>query len=320
MNHEQYTNWIPLMLYGELNADEKKELKQHLQLCNDCQNEMETLQSLHATLTEHQPNEPSETMLMQARTELRSALRTAFATPSLLIRWKEWIQDFLTPSAKLAFGTAAVLAIGFFAGYFFVSPQPNIQSPNAAIPPTNNTFSLENNDGKISNIRFYDSDANDGTVEFSFDAVTPVRLRGNVNDANIQKILAYSLLNEENPGVRLRSVNAMATEQFNPLDTEIKDALITALTTDENPGVRREAFMALRKYPFDNQIKQAMLRVLSHDDNMALRIEAINLLGAANNTTSLDEDVLSVLKQKMQTDNNNYIRQRAKAVLQTLNK
>ena len=74
-------------------------------------------------------------------------------------------------------------------------------------------------------------------------AVTPMHVRGNINDGNEQKVLARALVNEENAGVRLQTVNAIAShapEQKN-LDPEVKTALISALKGDQNPGVRQEA-------------------------------------------------------------------------------
>ena len=64
-------------------------------------------------------------------------------------------------------------------------------------------------DISISNIQFIDSDPSDGEVEFTFQASKPVRLKGNVNDPKIQSVLTYAMLNEQNPGSRLNSINAM---------------------------------------------------------------------------------------------------------------
>jgi hypothetical protein len=105
-------------------------------------------------------------------------------------------------------------------------------------------------------VRFVNSNPNTGEVEFSFDAVKPVYMKGSVNDPDVQKILAYALLNEQNPGVRLRSVDVIGSEHLKSTgsEVEIKWALIAALKSDDNPGVRKEALAVPEKFPFDDVV------------------------------------------------------------------
>jgi hypothetical protein len=56
-----------------------------------------------------------------------------------------------------------------------------------------------------------------------------------------------------------------------------------------------------------------------HDANSGLRIAAINALeDARGESLPLDPEVLKVFKQKMQSDDNNYIRLRARAVVEEM--
>ena len=56
--------------------------------------------------------------------------------------------------------------------------------------------------------------------------------------------------------------------------------------------------------------------VLTHDGNAALRIEAINMLQArARGKFPFDQDLVEVLKTRMETDDNAYIRTSARIVL-----
>lgn len=176
-------------------------------------------------------------------------------------------------------------------------------------------------DTRIANVRFIKSDVSGGEMEFTFDAVSPVHMKGNINDERVQKVLAHALVNDENPGVRLRSVSAFSTQiqKLKMPDKEVKAALILALKTDANPGVRKEALKALQSFPFDDDIKQAFLDVLMRDENPALRIAAINSLDSARTQVQgSDKDLLEVLKQRIQTDDNSYIRIRAKAVMEEI--
>ncbi|MCU0406536.1 MAG: hypothetical protein MUE64_06110, partial [Ignavibacteriaceae bacterium] len=153
-------------------------------------------------------------------------------------------------------------------------------------------------------------DASDGEVEFTFQASRPVHLKGNVNDSQIQSVLTYAMLNEQNPGSRLNSINAMDTETPTQYDSDVKNALITVIMTDENPGVRREALKLMNKFPYDEAMKQTS----------GLRIEALNsLIEAGDKGYKLNQDEVNLFKQKLQQDENPYIKLRSKTILQEYN-
>jgi len=208
--------------------------------------------------------------------------------------------------------------LGFISGYLiFHSTSINPVNPQNDQP---DFASLLQNDVRISNINFTDSDASDGNIEFTFSATKPIRMSGKINDPKIQSILTYSMLNEQNPGARLNSINAMDSEKNSHFDSDVRDALITVILTDNNPGVRREAFSLVRKLPFDEKIKQAYLTVLTSDSSSSLKIEAINaLVEAGNNGLLLNQKELDLFKDKLQTDENSYIRYRSKTILQEYN-
>jgi hypothetical protein len=125
------------------------------------------------------------------------------------------------------------------------------------------------------------------------------------------------MLNEQNPGSRLNSINAMVTENNVISDPEIKNALITVAITDENPGVKREALNLLKKLPYDEDIKQAYIYVLSNDTSSALRITAINaLFETVQSGQKLTKNDLKLFKEKSKDDDNNYIRHLTKTILQ----
>ncbi|HDZ58607.1 MAG TPA: HEAT repeat domain-containing protein [Ignavibacteriales bacterium] len=128
------------------------------------------------------------------------------------------------------------------------------------------------------------------------------------------------MLNAQNPGSRLNSINAMNSEKTFKFDSDVKSALITVVMTDKNPGVRREALKVLKKLPFDDRIKLAFLYVLTNDSVSGLRIEAINALAdAANNGNKLNDSEVDLFKNKLRMDDNNYIRYKSKTILQEYN-
>ena len=213
------------------------------------------------------------------------------------------------------------LAAGFFLGYLaFRSPAPPQQvQPAPTLQTANGERPVLPEGGQIANVKFVDPDARDGEVEFTFDAIMPMHMKGKVNDPQIQQVLSYALLNEQNPGTRLRSVNAMASEHAAMTDEEVKKVLITVLASDNNPGVRKEALGALQKFPFDNTIKRAFMTALAKDSNSSIRIDAINALKSASlKDIASDQDLLNIFRDKVKSDNNPYVRLRAKAVLQEI--
>ncbi|HEY7162541.1 MAG TPA: HEAT repeat domain-containing protein, partial [Acidobacteriota bacterium] len=138
-------------------------------------------------------------------------------------------------------------------------------------------------------------------------------VKGNVNDERIQYLLTYALEREQNPGVRLRAVNTIGANKKASADPEIKKALISALKSDGNDGVRKEAMAVLKTYPFDSDIRNAFVYVLQRDANAALRIDAIKSL---EENKIQDKELLTVLKEKSESDDNSYIRRRATNILQ----
>jgi hypothetical protein len=317
MNHNEIKKWIRLFLYGELTNEEQSVLELHLKECDECKNELEQQRNLLSLISDKK-NEVDDKLLMEARAQLRGAIRNERQRKGYLDNVVQYLNNFITIPFRIVLSGAALLVIGFFAGYLFYGS--STIDPNIIPDKTNNQFPVFQDDVTISNISFIDSDPSDGEVEFTFVAMKPVYLKGRVDDPKIQSILTYSMLNEQNPGSRFNSINAMYSEKPIKFDEDVKDALITVVMTDENPGVRREALKLMKKLPYDVDVKRAFIYVLTTDTSSGLRIEAINaLVDAGKNGITLDKNEIDLFKQKLQTDDNSYIRYRTKTILQEYN-
>lgn len=320
MTHQEYQERIGLMLYHELSEHEQRETELHIVGCTECSAFHDELKKLHGVLAQYKPVEISDRLLSEARRQLRSSIRGQRTTGSLLGRLTDFIGDAIAPRYKIAVGAASTIGLGFFLGYVAFK-HGEVSRPAVPLPtePVSIATQVSKEEGEIANVRFIDSEKNDGQVEFTFDAVMPVHMKGSVDDPKIQQVLAHALLNEQNPGVRLRSVSAIASEKIQRPDSDVRDVLIAAVKSDGNPGVRKEALKALQRFPFDNEIKKTLLDVLTHDLNPALRIAAINVLASVKGrAVSADQELLEVFKQKMKSDNNQYVRLRANAFLQEI--
>ncbi len=309
MRHEQFVKKLYLFALEELETPERKLLEDHLRTCGDCREELARLEETLAFVRSHAPGVPvDDLMLQEARLQLRSALRRERMRRTVAERVRDSLAEFFAPRAHLALGALATLAVGFLLGRTILPSHPAAAPPEAEALP---------GDTRITNVRFLDAGDGTGTVEFTFDAVRPVRMKGSINDPQVQKVLTHAMLNDENPGVRLRAVSAVAAPAVPQPDREIKAALMAALRTDPNAGVRREALSALQRFGPDPEVRNALLNTLMTDRNPGLRIAAINAFDSlrAHGGTA-DQAVLQALRDRMRSDDEHLLRLRARTVLQ----
>ena len=318
MNHKKYRELLHLSFASELGDEEQRVLAAHLEMCERCREERRELENLHGILGLPGTSvPPGDELLQEARRELRVSLRMERSRRSLWDRVLEWMDATTSPPLRLAVGGAAILLVGMGISYLLFSP--SVQTGRVNEAPSLAAVATERGETRVTNLHFISQDPAKEQVDFTFDMVTPIHVQGSTNDLAVQKVLAQALLNDQNPGARLKTVSALASqvEQSKLPDREIKAALIQALKTDVNVGVRKEALATLEKLPLDQDIKQAFLYVLKHETNPAMRIEVINYLEKpVLEGQWTGKDILDVLREKMQSDDNNYIRNRARNVLQ----
>lgn len=318
MQHNEYRKLIQLSFYGELSSKEQNDLNEHLKNCMECREELENQKNLLALLLENKSAKVNDEILSSARYQLRGALRMEKDKLNITDDLLQKLAGLFSTPARLAFSFTTVMLIGILIGSLFLGKK-NVTEIITTTGDSNIT-ELSGDDVKISNLSFIDSDPSDGEVEFTFEAVKPVYVKGKINDPKIQSILTYSMLNENNPGSRLNSINAMYTEQPLNFDKDVKDAIITVVMTDENPGIRREALKLMKKIPYDEEIKQAYLFVLTSDSSSGLRIAALNALIEGNKKGNRFSDrELDLLKQNYEHDDNNYIKLKTRTILQEYN-
>jgi hypothetical protein len=312
---------LQLYLYDELSADDRRSVEEMLSTSAESRTELEELKTLHRTLAHYQPVTALDRELVEARNELRIALRHERSRTS----WSQKVSDFFAESVfaqyKLAFGGVAAIALGFLLGYaVFSSSTPE---RNSLFRQTSAGSAFDQSDTQVMNVRFANQSTDDGMVDLTFDAVTPMHVKGNANDPRITTILARALVNERNPGVRLRTVSTISDQtKIQPsTEKEVKASLISVLKYDPNPGVRKEALKALQRFPVDDDIVEAILYVLKNEKNTGMRIAAINFLDFSKlSGQPVDKDLLETLKERMQSDENNYIRIRGNAAFQEVKK
>lgn len=307
---------LVLSLYDELDDSEQIALEKHLKDCSVCREKLRSFLDLQGFVNRHSEPFP-EALLRQARRSLSQKLRAQTSAgqnektkrSGLLNSMSHW---------RPALSAAAMLLAGLGLGFAL------FHHDGQSLPPTDSAGlnSLNSPEVLIANVRFKMTEAGNSEVTLSFDAVRRVTIQGRIEDARIQTLLAYALVNEQNPGVRLRAVGAIGQVSHNSAGNEsIEAALVTALKSDGNPAVRRTALEALRSFPPSSAIQEALFHVLAHDDNPKVRIEAIESLSRAIiPDRPADTRFLNLLQDRVQSEPNDYIRQKAKNLLQEVSR
>jgi hypothetical protein len=321
MEHSEFKEKILLYFYEELSEQERTLFEKHKVDCEVCAKIYVTELAFFRELEKDKSPVANNRILSSARYQLSRALREEQKAE------KESAVDrlfsFLFTPYRFAVSSAVALTIGLLIGYALFSSEstePIIKNGNGNFINASDGFAFNDQVLRISNIHFIDADASDGEIEFEFEAVKPVRMKGSVNDPQIQAVLAYSMLNNQNPGSRLSSINAIETKPQVRIDSDTKNSLLTVMLTDANPGVRLEALRVLKKLPYDETIKQSFLTVLTSDTTSGLRIEAINAISdLIEKGLTFSQDDLTLFKERLNNDSNHYIKIKSRSILQEYN-
>lgn len=306
MKHNYYKKLLTLSVFDEISEAEKNELLAHVQECSVCGDAYEELRRLKELSEEALHQDVDEIALSTARQEMLSKVQVLSrekrnAEPFKLFRSRSFgkLQFAFSLTTIVAFTTVVYfLAIP---GRHSVESTPGLQQKYVVPVQTNPMF----------------SDAENAKPDNSVKEVIPASERPEMN-AEKQQELAHVITNNKNSGTRLKTIGTVA-ENKSANSKVIKQALIKALTTDDNPGVRKEAMLALANLPFDKDIQDALLYVLDKDKNSGLRVMAINYLDSENASKGLtDQRAVDILRDKVNGDDNSYVKIRAKSILKKI--
>ena len=156
------------------------------------------------------------------------------------------------------------------------------------------------------------------TVQVQLMSPTPMNIVGAPDDADVERALTFVLQNGQrfDPDARLDSLDVLRTRAANP---EVRRSLCAAARLDRNPGIRMKAIEALQGFEQDPAVRQTILDALQSDDNSGVRVEAVNLIVSAlqsnSGSSALDSQTLSVLRDRLRNDPNNYVRMQCAAAL-----
>jgi hypothetical protein len=294
MNCDWVQENICLYLYNELADDARHELEQHTQRCKDCAAELAAQQEFQAEMNALPVEEPSASFLASARMRLQEALETTQQNRAWYHRLAfdptAWLRQ-VRFSPALA---AVLLVVGFGGGLGTM-----YRALGGSHPPK----PTEVQGASIAGITSIDRQPNSDKIKINYERMVPDSVEGQVSDAQIQDLLAFAAKsNNNNPGVRLDSVEALNSK---PDDPRVREALTYALRYDSNPGVRLKALDGLGSYvKQDIRVRNAVLEALLNDSNLGVRSGALHALEPVR----ADSSVRMALQQLAKEDPSAYIR------------
>jgi hypothetical protein len=148
---------------------------------------------------------------------------------------------------------------------------------------------------------------NNDKLEMALETKGSIDISGDFKDETIQKILYYLILNDSNPGKRLRALKLLTNVP--DLDNK-KLVLVSTVLSDPNSGIRLKALEQLSNFKPDKTIMEACTKLLLEDENEAIRMGALAILGK-----SPTRDIIPALRVVSLMDENPYIRDRASEIL-----
>lgn len=305
---KQFRRWIWLAVYDDLPVEQKKLLEAHLETCSECQLDFEEAGNAMKLMDNKIQLKPADFQLESSRTELHQRL-LLLTQPRFHKSWaaKFWQIVSLDFTPALRFATAvALLVVGLLAGkVIFSSGKPGFEFSQQQL-----SEALTSN---VSNIESIEYNPATRQVSIKMNTLNDVTIQGDVEKAEIQQLLVQSLVAEQRPDVRLKTVRALGNTRT--LGVKTLSALSELIDKEENPGIRLKAVKLLTSIPITSSVKdvltQVLVRVLLNDSNSAIRIEAFKGLSKIGNGS-----VTPVIFNAARNDSSEYIQTKAKQMLE----
>ena len=210
MKEERLHELLQLYVLDELNNSDRAELENHLENSEQARIELENIQILFSIFSEIKPVEINEDLLITSRQNLLRQIRIDGSRENFYTKIISWLEHINVNGYKLAESSVSAIVVGILLGYMIFSGNPVNTSAGNKVEIIN-IDNIISSDRSLSNIRF-DTDPASGSIQISFDAVKSLTYNGDMNDEVVKYLLASALLNNKNPGSRLRTVNAIVEQ------------------------------------------------------------------------------------------------------------
>ena len=325
--HPEYNDLMVEALYGEIAPADRERLDQHLDQCEACAAEFESLQATLNVMAQRERAALPDAYWGSYRRRFEQ--KRAGHSPSLFDRLRQWWNrlPILLPQTGGQWavqGAVAVvlLAVGLWWGQNGGAPSgpaiANGASPTAMTDLLLARESVSAGVGQaepalrgVRDIRF---DAEQGTVSIRYKTVNHVTVEGRPDDPTVQRLLRTALLDRTNPAAQLNAMQTLSRASVGA-STDLVEPLTYLLRKSDNPNMRLRAVRALRSLHDDGslapQTQDVLVGLLLNTDTPTpLRVEALQTITAS--TSRLDPSVLYPVRN----DSNAYLRYQARSTLQ----
>jgi len=301
-NREQLEELVMRYLYDDLDSADRAAFEQALASNPLLLEILEQEQSLEQAIPQGTAVHIDDDRLQDARRQTRRNLQRQIANRSAI---GEFLVTLMRKPSLVALQSVA-LAASYVLGVLIASPTDGEVNPMAGV--ISPLALVGEQDYEISEMHIDSFDPVSGEIDLSFAIASDTRLSGNVADTGIRTLMTVALLNEIDEAATLDTIDALQSASY---DNDISASMIHVLTNDNNPGVRYSAVQSLVNYVEDDQVRTALRSALQQDVNPGVRVEAFNAL--AQNP---DPDTMVIFRQVAEMDGNDYIRERARAIVE----
>lgn len=293
-------------LYGDLNDREREHFEQELADNPALEALLAEEQALDAILPRGTQPVIHEDRLRWNRAQALRRLHpsgTEHGSLPTLLRHPGWLSAH-----------GAALALAFFLGHATgADPVPASTSPETAVGGLSPLDLVDDDDYELYAMEINSFDPGTGTIDLSFSLASETRFVGNMADENVRALINMALRNNIEDAGRLEAVKVLqyASAEAAPRQQSVPDGLLYALNEDSNPGVRYTAATSLAPLAGNETVRVALRQALSEDTNPGVRLVAFDAL-----VEYPDANSLAVFRQRMVNDGNEYIRDRARAIVE----
>ncbi|MFY9552496.1 MAG: HEAT repeat domain-containing protein, partial [Thermoanaerobaculia bacterium] len=174
---------------------------------------------------------------------------------------------------------------------------------------------------RLSNVSYRPVDKN-GRVEIGFDVTSRQTVAGRADEPEVARLLAYMVArNAETDGEKSRAIE-MVSEHYGAKSAvaspEVVGALATTLRKDDNPGVRKKAADALASFRMTPEIRAVFLESLRADKNPAVRLVAVDALAAEAKQSGDPSTIESLREKAVDPQENGFVRAKAASALKAI--
>lgn len=306
-DRKQLEDLVLRYLYGDLDSAERARFERALSGNRQLQEILSREQELEKAIPLGTTVHIDDSRIEDNRRLMRRSLQRQVANRSPI---GAFLQALIRKPSLMALQSAA-LAASFVLGILIDSSggaDGNVPNTQSGVSPL---ALIGEQDYEISAMHVDRFDPVNGDIDLSFSMASETRMSGNVSDVGIRTLMTVALLNEIDEAARLDTIEALQSASYT---NEISSSMIYVLNNDSNPGVRYSAVRALVDYVEVEPVKNALRNALQEDVNPGVRVEAFNALAR-----SPDSETLAVFRQRADVDGNDYIRQRARAIVESPN-